>query len=288
MNIVDRMVLGTAQFGIDYGIANIIGKPSKKETFRILELAWEKGIRRFDTAPSYGSEELLGKFINVNGLGDEAIVLTKIPSLEQQSWDYKKIIRTSIESSLKNLGGSIEVLFFHNPIDSILLLKDPDFFNDLLNDYPLSTHGVSVYNPHGIEKLSGCEFELAFQFPFNVLDQRFEQVKIPQGNRYARSVFLQGLLASPYGLRPNTPLELLKLQKEYHDRLANYNLEPIGFAVSFAALNNALDYFIIGVDTAKQLKDILNLDIYKQKDIAIVDELFFNFDEQWLDPRNWS
>ena len=63
MNIIEKMVLGTAQFGMDYGISNTIGKPKKKAVFEILDLAWEKGIKRFDTAPSYGSEALVGEFI---------------------------------------------------------------------------------------------------------------------------------------------------------------------------------------------------------------------------------
>jgi len=63
LNIADKMVLGTAQFGMDYGIANVSGKPTKKEIFKILLFAWEKGIRNFDTAPGYGSEKVLGEFI---------------------------------------------------------------------------------------------------------------------------------------------------------------------------------------------------------------------------------
>ena len=81
--IADKMVLGTAQFGMDYGIANLSGKPTKEVIFSILDLAWEKGVRRFDTAPGYGSETLLGEFIFANGLQNEAIVLTKIPSIEE-------------------------------------------------------------------------------------------------------------------------------------------------------------------------------------------------------------
>ena len=81
IDFLRKMVLGTAQFGMDYGIANISGKPTKKEVFDILTLAWEKGVRRFDTAPGYGSEALLGEFITANGLEDKAIVLTKIPSM---------------------------------------------------------------------------------------------------------------------------------------------------------------------------------------------------------------
>ena len=77
--ITEKMVLGTAQFGMDYGITNLSGKPTKKEVFNILSLAWKRGIRRFDTAPSYGSENLLGEFIAANGLQNEIKILTKIP-----------------------------------------------------------------------------------------------------------------------------------------------------------------------------------------------------------------
>ena len=131
LNITEKMVLGTAQFGMDYGIANINGKPKKKEVFDILDLAWKKGIRRFDSAPGYGSEVLLREFITANGIQDEAIVLTKIPSLYGVS-DFQTDIITNLESSLKNLGCPIDVLFFHNPVDSGLLLSDLQFFENLI------------------------------------------------------------------------------------------------------------------------------------------------------------
>lgn len=287
LNITERMILGTAQFGMDYGIANISGKPINKEVFGILNLAWEKGIRRFDTAPGYGSETLLGEFILANGLQDEAIVQTKIPSLGG-SLGFQSYIRKNLESSLKNLGCSVDVLFFHDPEDSVWLLKDQQFFEKLLHDYPVLTIGVSVYELQEIEQLLGCQFELAFQFPFNVLDRRFEKVSIPIGKRYARSVFLQGLLATPKGLRLDAPVELLNLQKEYHDRLSNHNLEPVGFAVSFVANHDSVDYFLVGVDTEKQLQDILDLEPYEEKDMVVLDALLVNTDPKWIDPRNWS
>ncbi len=287
LNITEKMVLGTAQFGMDYGIANINGKPKKKEVFDILDLAWKKGIRRFDSAPGYGSEALLGEFITANGIQDEAIVLTKIPSLSRVS-DFQTDIITNLESSLKNLGCPIDVLFLHNPVDSGLLLSDLQFFETLLNDYPVSTLGVSVYETKEVESLSGCQFELAFQFPFNVLDRRFEQVSMPQRKRFARSVFLQGLLASTNDLRLDAPVKLLNLQKEYHDRLAKHNLESVAFAVSFVANNDAVDYFLIGVDSKKQLQDILDLEPYEQKDMDILDKLTMNVNEQWCDPRTWN
>ena len=287
IDIISKMVLGTTQFGMDYGIANVSGKPTKKEVFGILDLAWEKGVRRFDTAPSYRSEALLGEFILANGSQDEAKVLTKIPSLGRAP-GYQKSIRTSLESSLDDLGCPIDVLFFHDPKDSKLLMNNPSFFESLLDEYPVSTLGVSVYEPHEVEKLLICGLELAFQFPLNVLDRRFEKITMPTGRRYARSVFLQGLFASTNDLRLDTPTELVNLHKEYHNRLAKHHLEPLSFAVSFMASNDCVDYFLVGVDSAKQLQDLLNLKPYELHDISILDALMDKTAEKFLDPRKWN
>ena len=287
VNITEKMVLGTAQFGMDYGIANVGGKPSKKEIFDILDLAWVKGIRRFDTAPVYGSEASLGEFIMANGIQDEVLVLTKIPSLGSFN-DYKQSIMTSIESSLKNLGCPIDVLFFHDPKDSELLMNNPSFFKSLLDEYPVSTLGVSVYEQREVERLKNCELDLAFQFPFNVLDRRFGQVSIFKGKRYARSVFLQGLLASAEGLRTDAPAELLEINNQYHELLKDYNINPVNFAVSFVMCRSSVDYFLVGVEIEKQLIDILDIEIDIFQDLAFLDPLQSNISEKWLDPRKWN
>ena len=212
--ITNKMVLGTAQFGMDYGITNMSGKPSKKEVFNILSLAWEKGIKSFDTAPGYGSENILGEFIAANGLQNEIIMLTKIPSLEGSS-DYHKLIRSNIETSLKYLGSNIDVLFFHNPVDSILLIKDFDYFESLLNEYPVSQLGVSVYCPDEMERLNSCQFDLAVQFPYNILDRRFENIIMKNKLRYARSIFLQGILVSKKYIIERVPIGLKKFIERF-------------------------------------------------------------------------
>ena len=280
------MVLGTAQFGMDYGIANLMGKPTRKDILSILALAWEKGIRRFDTAPGYGSEKVLGEFIKANGLQDETKLLTKIPSLE--SSDHHKSIRLNLETSLNHLGCPIDVLFFHNPADSSSLLKDPQFFENLTRDYPVSNLGVSIYEPQEVECLSGCPFELAFQFPFNVLDRRFEQVGMPQGMRYARSIFMQGVLASKNGLVEDAPEPLLNIQRDYHSLLDKRKIDPIELALSFVFYAKNIDYFLIGVDTVNQLNEILDVEIDEFNERKDVDSSQFEFDSKWLNPRQWK
>ena len=59
---MNRLALGTVQFGQNYGIANSTGQMSRSEVEKILELARLKGINTLDTAIAYGeSENVLGK-----------------------------------------------------------------------------------------------------------------------------------------------------------------------------------------------------------------------------------
>ncbi|SVD57037.1 uncharacterized protein METZ01_LOCUS409891, partial [marine metagenome] len=244
-------------------------------------------VRSFDTAPGYGSELILGEFISANGLQNEVKILTKIPNVENLL-DYENTIKRSTESSLDKLGCPIDVLFFHNPADSVLLVKNQLFFEDLLKEFPVSTSGVSVYEPKEVDELRDYPSNLAFQFPFNVLDRRFEQVEMLQGKRYARSIFLQGLLASPNGLRQDAPEELLNLQKKYHEILVTHDIRPVDFAISFVVNNDIVDYFLVGVDSANQIKHILNTDNIKQQVIKFLGKYTFNIDKNLLDPRKWN
>ena len=285
-NVTNKMVLGTAQFGLDYGITNLSGIPSEKEISKILDFAWEKGVRSFDTAPGYGSEKILGNFILVNGIQKKVRILTKIPKLKILE-NYKEELKKNINLSLNNLGCSIDVLFFHNPEDSKLILKEPEFFEHILENYSVKSFGISVYEPNEVELFYSCPFPLTFMFPFNVLDRRFENVNMSKSKRYARSIFLQGLLASRENIRKNSPSKLRELQEKYHKKITEYQLRQIDFAISFVACSNKIDYYLIGVDSLSQLKEILNLKIYKNTDM-------FNFSEiqkkykKWIDPRKWN
>ncbi len=60
-SFLDKIVIGTAQFGLDYGINNKTGKIPPEEVFKILDSMKEFGIDYIDTAQAYGdSENILG------------------------------------------------------------------------------------------------------------------------------------------------------------------------------------------------------------------------------------
>ena len=74
------LALGTATFGIPYGVANPATVPSGAAVESMLDRAWAAGISAFDTAPVYGeAEQRLGTWLKRRGLSPH--VITKLPAL---------------------------------------------------------------------------------------------------------------------------------------------------------------------------------------------------------------
>ncbi len=103
-----ELSLGTAQFGMNYGINNSNGVPKKEEVFDTLKYAYLKGINQLDTASNYGnSEKIIGEFFSLNPKLNFKIttkISSKLKSLEDQ-----------IDSSLNRLGTSkVDKILFHS------------------------------------------------------------------------------------------------------------------------------------------------------------------------------
>lgn len=56
-----NLILGTVEFGEVYG-EGVREKPSEQEIVRILNLAWEAGIRTLDTAEAYNCYDVVQKY----------------------------------------------------------------------------------------------------------------------------------------------------------------------------------------------------------------------------------
>lgn len=287
-----ELVLGTAQLGSDYGIANSVGKPSRLEAYKILELAWKKGIRRFDTAPGYDSEEILGDFCTAHGIGKDIRVLTKVSCLSGTK-DWQGALEKSVAKSLKRTKvDQIETVFFHHPEDTQLLTSRQDAIQDVTEKNPINWLGLSVYTREQVEVLGGRTLEkLAVQFPYNVIDRRFENGSRRMGQRYARSILLQGILAAEK-LKPDAPCEAKAIHKLFHSTMNQSGYESIRFALRFLNTSSVCDYCLIGAENMTQLaivtdiwKDIVphNFD-YCRFSSEVVERIA----PEWLDPRVWS
>ena len=64
-----KLIIGSAQFGMPYGIANYNGQVGEIEIEKILNCAYKAGIKGIDTAATYGnSEKLIGNHIKFNSM----------------------------------------------------------------------------------------------------------------------------------------------------------------------------------------------------------------------------
>lgn len=285
---ISRLVLGTAQLGMNYGIANRTGAPTKEEAFQILECAWEAGVRHFDTAPGYRSEPIIGEFVRAHNLGGTIQLLTKISSVEGKN-DWKDSVLQSVDKSLEQLGANtLKVVFLHAQEDLKLLSGNSEFFEDLKVRFPIESLGVSVYDPETLMEKIEMSILLACQFPYNILDRRFDRVPIPKGKRYARSIFLQGLLASDQ-IQPNTPEPVRRLHHAIWTDSVALGLSPKEAAWTFANTSNCLDYFLVGVESKLQLRDLLKLKPVGMDAVQTLEKRWSEHSScEWLDPRKWS
>ena len=104
----DRIILGSVQFGLDYGINNLKGKISHNESLKILEYSFENGIRELDTASVYGdSARLIGTFIKQNP--------SKVFKINTKVSSKNESLEFQLKKSLDNLCiPKINKLIFHS------------------------------------------------------------------------------------------------------------------------------------------------------------------------------
>lgn len=257
-----KIVLGTAQFGLEYGIANRGGRIEKNEAREILHYARENGIHLLDTAVNYGgSEQILGE-LGVN----EWQIITKLPSIEECSENYYAVIREIIFNSLQRLKvPSIYGLLLHDPKQ---LLQDNSekvyqALDKIKSDGLVQKIGVSIYDPIELTKLSSnYKFDIV-QAPFNVFDRRIIKSnlhnKLAEQNieLHVRSIFLQGLLLLPPDRRPEKFNRWKSLWSKWDAWVIENNTTPLQLCISYAMSCPFIDKIVVGIDSCLQLEEII-------------------------------
>lgn len=143
-----ELCLGTVQFGMNYGINNSSGQPAEENVFEMLDTAIEHGIRVFDTAPAYGTSEiLLGKYLKARKTKDPVRIVSKLrPNLlKDHEKDTAGAIRRELENTLERLQT--------DRLDGYLLHDAQDFYFPgvpdalrRLKEEKLAEHvGLSIY-----------------------------------------------------------------------------------------------------------------------------------------------
>ena len=284
-----KLILGTVQLGIDYGINNLIGKQSYRENLEILNYAYENGILYLDTAAAYGdAETLIGNFHK-----------------QYPSKIFKVITKFHDEDIIDNFGNTLEKISVSR-LFSYMFHQFLDTKNNAIVNYLISLKkidkieniGVSIYTNEEFEEAIELEYVDIIQIPYNLLDNSNKRLslikKAKDKNKkiHVRSVFLQGLFFTQTDSLPIKLRPLEKYIKQINAIAENYNIDKHELALQYVIFNKYIDGVIIGVDNLNQLKD--NIKLGNQNLPIIYKEIFKKIDninveeEELLNPTNWK
>lgn len=256
------LCLGTAQFGLPYGITNAIGRVHEAEVVKILAQLEGMGFCWIDTAQAYGNaEEVVGRNLPI---GHQLRLITKLPSNPQATFTaqdalgWENIFRLSCE----RLGvDSVDSLLLHAPAD----LSKPG--SAYLEDWLLGLRqrglvrrlGVSIYGADDLEGVSSDLLDLV-QLPLSLFDQRLLQngtvarLHSQGSSLHVRSIYLQGLLLTPSQQWPDWMSDEARAhQQALEDFALQRDCSLIDLALGFAQAQTEIEAVVIGFCSVQEL-----------------------------------
>lgn len=254
-----EIVLGTAQFGLDYGITNSSGMVQPSEVKKILNYAADQGINKLDTAQAYGESELvIGGYPGFD-------IMTKITANTMRPFDEKAVeIERCLEESLLRLNRSSVYSVMIHDAESLNCEITIDYLRQLellKKRGTVEKVGISLYSPQKLEEITS-QFSIdTIQVPINIFDQRFCTAKIKsiileQGiDLYARSIFLQGTL-----LVSETPSRLMEWDskfKSYRQFCLENEFSQLKCCLSFSDTLGFVKGIVVGATKLSELREIV-------------------------------
>jgi len=258
--LAQRLALGTAQFGLAYGLNNEGGQPAIAAVAEVLSAAQAAGLTLLDTAAAYGnSEARLGKLVSGNAAFE---LITKLPA-----GPPAQVAQHLAESLARLRRPQLYGVLFHafGPLQA-----EPAAWQALQAARAagqVARIGVSLYHPHEAEWLlaQGWDADLV-QVPYNVLDQRFAAVLPQLAARgvevHVRSAFLQGLLLREPDSLPAFFQPLAPKLRQLRTLAAEANVPLPAALLLFAAYAPGVARAVIGVDSVANLHENLTAASY--------------------------
>lgn len=303
-----KLVLGTAQLGMTYGIANQTGMPSQQLANRLIKTAIVNGVSWLDTASAYGrSEEVIGRALK-SGWQERVRVITKLGLLADcPNEATEAVVKTFVEESLFKSCTRLE----SQTIDVVMLHRMEHqkawagaVWSQLLDRKAagsIKALGVSVQNPDELAMaLEDADIEF-IQMPFNVLDWRWDElipkIQVAKSQRsltvHVRSGLLQGLLVSsePDHWRRANVVSPELIRNWLKQMTADTDSQSVAaFCLNYAKSLDWVDGVVVGMETKAQLLEnirIFTSDDFTEKQLGRVSQLRPKVASQTLNPSQW-
>lgn len=287
--MLNKIILGTANFSGNYGFKKI-KSPTLKEIKKILSYAKKNGIKNIDTAITYKRVEKKLGYTNIACLN----IFTKLPKVPKKIKNISLWIKNQILSSSLRLNKKIYGVYLHNPKDLTsskgkLIYENLNF---LKKKKIIKKIGVSVYNTNELDKiLDNYKIDMV-QLPLNLFNRSFlynnylKKLKKRKIEIHLRSIFLQGILLQDYKNIPNYFSKWIHLFKKYDNWQKKNFISKLQICINFIKSNDYVDNIVIGIESQKQLKELLycfrvaNSNLYPKK--------IFSKNQNLIDPRLWK
>lgn len=289
-NANHKLILGTVQFGLDYGINNTNGQVSLHVSHQILQYAFNQGIQILDSAEAYGNAHLvIGDFHKKNP--DKLFeIITKLPHQLNSS------ISDKVNTYLSELKVTqLYALLFHSFSSYKENIDYFDVLINLKNSGKIKYVGVSVYTNQEIEEVLLNDAVDIIQLPFNLFDNITQRGNILEKAKqkgkiiHTRSAFLQGLFFKDIHSKNDT-VKSLQNELEKISKIAENNKIPLAqLAINYCTQQSLIDNVLIGVDSLNQLEQ--NIESLKQKiNASLIDQInkIKVTDVHLLNPSLWN
>ena len=252
MNNINKLILGTVQFGLKYGINNSVGQVSKEEVKKILDYAQFVGINTLDTAAGYGdSEKCIGGYhYNSKELFH---IITKFNKDTTISWE------DSLKESIKKLYiEKVDVVMFHSFEHYYSVKSELPTIINKGRDLYFDKIGVSVYTNNELEQLLYDDNVEVVQLPFNLLDNESLRANILKRLKekgkiiHTRSTFLQGLFYKNISSLDDKFNDLIPLLTHINELVRENKININTLAMQYVLSKEYIDGVLIGVDSSSQ------------------------------------
>jgi aryl-alcohol dehydrogenase-like predicted oxidoreductase len=281
---MQTLLLGTAQWGLDYGATNASGRLTDESLTALSHRAFAAGIRTVDTAAAYGDAET-----RVGALPLPFDVQTKVSAGDLDADGVVQAVRSSLTR-----------------------LRRDRLDRCLIHDWPSLDHGhreaaaegllrareLGLVGSLGVSGYSTVDLDTAIahlpdldlvQVPASVLDQRLEGAAAIDSLRaegvriQVRSVFLQGVaLAGGSG----TPFDGHEEVLAVSDAAASAGVTNLELCLAFVQSRPWIDEIVVAPTTGAELDAILSAFDTDHAQLAWAE--LASDDLDLIDPRRWA
>jgi aryl-alcohol dehydrogenase-like predicted oxidoreductase len=277
-----RLVIGTAQWGLDYGVTNQAGQLSDSAIEQLLAGMNEFQIHDLDTAAAYGNaESRIAKFAPPN-----IRIHTKVSGKDPGNTAIIQRINESLNALERD---SLDGVLIHDwyalaaeERESAVLQLEQAQADSLTQKIGISIYALEELTP--ANQLFNGTFTA--QIPINIVDQRFltAHESFPSIEFQARSIFLQGLLLQRTG-EFKEHADLLQVEQFSQDN----GLSPLDTNLIFISQQEWLDSVILAPTSITELQELCQAwDNSRSNPLSLDFDQLKSRDTRLIDPRTWT